>query len=75
MEKEITIKLPRKIVIEILRHLPPSEIKKIEKKLEVEETKKVPVFKISSSPFFGRKPVDLGKTWAEKIDKIIAMQI
>lgn len=75
MHKEIILKLPYKIVVEILKNLPQSEIQKIKKKLEKNENKKIPVFKISTSPFFSHKPVDLGDTTAEEIDKIITKQV
>jgi len=74
MPKEITVKLSYKTVIEILQKLPLSEIKKIERKLGKGKNQKVPVFKLSASSFFSRKPVDLGDTSAEKIDRIIAEQ-
>ncbi|MDH5185627.1 MAG: hypothetical protein OEZ20_05270 [candidate division WOR-3 bacterium] len=74
MPKEIIVKLPYKTVIEILTKLPLSEIKKIERKLGKGKNQKVPVFKLSASPFFGHKPVNLKETSAEAIDRIIAEQ-
>jgi len=75
MQKNITITLPRKVIVEILKHLPLSEIKKIEEILCKNKDKKVPTFRISSSPFFGHKPGKLGKTSAQEIDKIINKQV
>jgi len=75
MKNEITIKLPRKVFKEILKLLPESEVKEIERQLKKDKNKKVPIFRIATSPFFSHKPIDLGDTSAEKIDKIIAKRI
>ena len=75
MSKEITIKLPYKVIVEIAKNLPLTELRKIERKLEKGKNQKVAIFKLSALPFFSHKPVNLGDTSVEDINRIIAKQI
>lgn len=79
---DITIKLPKETLREILKQIPLDELEAITRELrretfplqqQLEQARaRVKPFSLAHSPFFALPPVDIGPTSADEIDRIIA---
>lgn len=80
--RDILIKIPRETLLELLKQMPLDELEAITRELrtptsplhqQLERARtRVKPISIEHSTFFALPPVDIGKTEASELDKIIA---